>query len=269
MRQSIRALGWTITICMILLFVFLVTAVYSAFQTVLMAQGLGLDQFQISFSDSGLVLSMPMTINNTGYYDMSDFKITTTLKDYNGTTLTAKSTIIEEIKKGSTEFRLHNLSLSLTDILSNMTYLLFHDTEFKMDFSIGFKYAYTLSFQLGMMNMSMPWEAPLYGLNVTDLDPSSFNGTHLLADITLGVENHSFFDIAGNLTLKVYNEMEGYLGSGIGLVHVPSGSRFSERIETVIEIVDPLGYTGEGYVEGYLELPMIDHSFELGRLDYG
>jgi hypothetical protein len=150
-----------------------------------------------------------------------------------------------------------------------MTYLLFRDTEFILDFSIVFKYAYILGFQLSLMNMSIPWGAPLYSLNLTEVGPPSFNGTHLLTDITLEVENHSFLDIYGNLTLRVYNEMEGYLGSGRGLVCVPSGSRLSEPIEIVIKIEDPSRYTGEGYVEAYLELPMIDHSFELRRVDYG
>lgn len=70
MRQSIRALGWTITISMLILFAFLATAVYSVFQTVVMEQGIKFGEFQSHPSNDTFVLSIPITVNNTGYYDI-------------------------------------------------------------------------------------------------------------------------------------------------------------------------------------------------------
>ena len=43
MRQSIRMLGWTITICTILIFVFLATSVYSLMQMLILDQGIMLE----------------------------------------------------------------------------------------------------------------------------------------------------------------------------------------------------------------------------------
>lgn len=270
MRQSIRALGWTITISMLILFAFLATAAYSLFQTVVMEQGIRFGDFQSRPSDDTFVLSIPITVNNTGYYDMTNFNITTVLKDFNGTTLLANSTLIDKIERGSSESRVHNLSLSLVDMLSNMTYLLFNDTEFKIDLSVGFGYAYALSFHLSVMNTSMHWKAPL-NFTVTEVTPSGFNGTHLTLDVFLELENHTSLDIVGNLYLKIYNEAGGYIGSGvgIGIVNVPSHSEFSGLSTIVIEIDSPLNYTGKGYIEVYFELPMVDYTLELGRFSYG
>ena len=269
MRQSIRALGWTITISMLLLFAFLATVVYSVFQTVVMEQGIKVGEFQSRFSNNTIVLSIPITVNNTGYYDMTDFNITTMLSDINGTTIITNSTLIEKIEKGSAESRSHNLSLTLTNILSNMTYLLFDDTEFKIDFSVGFRCAYAVSLQLDVMNTSMPWGAPLHGLTLPGVRLSGFNGTHLTLEVSLEFENRSFFDIAGNLNLRVYNESGGYIGSGKGTVNVSSHSGFSGTLLIPIEIENPLNYTGKGHAEVYFELPIVAYTFELGGFSYG
>lgn len=269
MRQSIRALGWTITISMLILFAFLATVVYSVFQTVVMEQGIRFGEFQSHSSNNTFVLSIPITVNNTGYYDMTDFNTTTTLKDFNGTALITNSTFVEKIGKGSTESRLHNLSLSLVDILSNMTYLLFNDTEFKIDFSIGFRYAYALSFHLAMMNTSMPWGAPLYGLTLMEVRSSGFNGTHLILDVFLEFENHSFFDLVGNLYLKVYNESGEDIGSEIEKVSVPSNSMLSSPCTIAVEIENLLNYTGRGTIEVSFELSIVAYTLELGGFSYG
>ena len=267
MRQSIRALGWTINFSMLILFAFLVTTVYSVFQTVLMENGIRPGEFQSRFSNNTLVLSTPITVNNTGYYDITDFNMTTTLRDFNGTMLMTNDTFIEKIEKGSVKSRLHILSLSLEDILSNMTYLLFNDTEFKIDFSVGFGYAYALSFHLTVMNTSIPWGAPLHGFSLREVRVSEFNKTHLLLDVFLEFENHSSFDIVGDLYFKVYNETGGYIGSGIVHINVPSNSGFSDVCTTNIEMENP--FTGKGNVEVYFELPTVDYTFELGSMPYG
>jgi len=269
MKQSIRALGWAVTISMLLLLAFVATAFYSAYDMLATGQGIGLGDLQTSYSNNEVVLSMPITVNNTGYYDMTELNVSTMVKDYDGAAVVSGTTEIPEIRRGLTESTLHNLSLSLTDILSNMTHLLFNDTEFRIDLSIAFRYAHAFSFQITMANTSMPWGAPLCGLDLREAGPPSFNGTHLTMDITLEVENHSLLDIVADLDLRVYNQMERHLGSGTRLLHVPSLSGLSGPIKAVFPIENPSEYTGKGYLVAYLDIPMIDGSIELGRLDYG
>ena len=212
---------------------------------------------------------MPITVNNTGYYDMTEFSITTALKEHSGAVITANTTMISQIKSRQTGSAQHSLSLSLLDILSNMTHLLFNDTEFRIDLQVSFRYAYALGFQLDMANMTIPWGAPLHGLRLTEAGPSSFDGTHLSMYVVLEVENHSFLDIGGDLNFRVFNDMGRRIGSGSVLLYVPSNSGLSQPIEVIFEIDNPSDFTGKGHVETYLSLPVIDYSFELGRIDYG
>ncbi|MEM2111389.1 MAG: hypothetical protein QXX08_05875, partial [Candidatus Bathyarchaeia archaeon] len=103
MRQSIKALGWAITISTIVLFAFLVTAVYSMYQTVLTDRGLRFGEFQSYVSDNALIFSMPVAINNSGFYDITEFEIESILRDLNGTTLSSNGFYIQEIKTGTYE----------------------------------------------------------------------------------------------------------------------------------------------------------------------
>ena len=263
MRQSIRALGWTTTISMLLLFAFLATSVYSMIQTVLINQGIGLGgEPQISFSNETLTLSFPLSVNNTGCYDMSELNVTTVLLDPQGGVISKASTFVERVPRGSAIMRQHNMSLSLTDILSYVTDLT-QDTELNMSLSLGLRYAEALAFQVAMMNLSIPWGAPLYNFSITEMRPF-FNGTHYLPFVEF--ENHAFFDVEGTVHINVYNDKGEYIGSGDKTIHVQAGYGYSDFIEVVIE--DPLKFTGSGYVEISFESPIFGH-FDLGRIYYG
>ena len=265
MRQSIRALGWTTTISMLLLFAFLATSVYSMIQTVLINQGIGIGgEPQISFFNETLTLSFPLSVNNTGYYDMSELNVTTVLLGPQGGVISRASTFVERVPRGSAITREHNMSLSLTDILSYVTDLT-QDTELNMSLSLGLRYAEALAFQVAMMNLSIRWGAPLYNFSITEVRPF-FNGTHYLLEAFVEFENHAFFDVEGTVHINVYNDKGEYIGSGDKTIHVQAGYGYSDFIEVVIE--DPLKFTEQGYVEISFESPIFGH-FDLGRIYYG
>jgi hypothetical protein len=253
---------------MLVVVVYLATAGYSLVQTVFIERGIEFGGFQSSVVDGSFVLSIPLIVNNTGYYDITEFKIMSTLEDINGTILTSNSMNLGEIMKGTAESAMFNTSLSFSTFLSNMTYLLFNDTELKIDLSIGFRYAKALGFQLDVEDMLIPWGAPLYGLNITEIGSPSFNGTHLVVDVTLELENHSFFDVNGTFSIEAYNEVEDYIGAGQGVVTVPSYSRFDETIEVVFILDNPLNYTGKGTITFAFTIPTIDYSVRLS-MEYG
>jgi len=268
-RQSIRALGWVVTISTLLLFAFLASAVYSILQIAIMNQGIGMGDFQTEFKDGRLILSMPITINNTGYYDINEFEVTTTLSDKDGTLIVTNTTRITEIKRGDTKSEVHALSLSFEDLFSKAKYILFNDTEIKLLISVGFKYAYALGFQISMANISMPWGDPLYGLELKELNVRSFNGTHLFLELSLDFENHSFLDIGGPLHLTVYNENGEQIGEGMGLLYVPSGGRPEEPIPVIVVLTHPKSFTGRGYADVSFQFPIIEQPIELGEIEYG
>jgi len=250
MRQSIRALGWTVNIAMILVAIFLVTSVYSMSST-LMGRGIGFGGYEAHVSNGVLVLSFPFFVNNTGYYDISEVNLTTYIRDYKGVLISTPTTFIERIAKGSLVEETHNLSISLADIITkNLIHLLLYDSEIKVDASVAFRYAYTFSFQMTIPNMSMPWGAPFYSLSIERISPF-YNGTHFILNVSLGFENHSFFSIIGTMKLKLYNELGESFGSGTIEVYAPPGSKYKDQIEVVID--DILKFTKKGYVHIYFD----------------
>jgi len=267
-RQSIRALGWAVTILTLILFAFLASAVYSIFQIAFLNQGIRMGEMQTEFKDGSLKLSMPITINNTGYYEINEFKITTTLEDKDERLIATNTTMMTGIKRGDSRSEVHSLSLSFDDLLSK-TDLLFNDTEIKLLVSVGFKYAYTLEFQISMANLSMPWGAPFYGLNLKELNVHGSNGTHLFLELNMDFENHFFLDIGGPLYLTVYNENGEQIGKGIGLLYVPSGGEPEEPIPIIVALTRPELFTGRGYADVSFQFPISENLIELGRIEYG
>lgn len=260
MRQSIRALGWTITIVVILIVLFLGSAMYSIFQT-LMNQGFGFGSFQIYTREDGIVLSFPLYVNNTSYYDISTLNLTTFVRDFRGVEISKNSTTVDVIKAGAIipTFK-HNMSIN-SEILENLIYLLFEDGNLSIDTYVGIRYAYAFYFQMEMPNVSMPWGAPFYNLTIGELPslplpPSSFNGTHYLITIPLSFENHAFFNVTGAMRLEILNSTRNYLGSGTTFVNILPGSPYDPTpYNGVIEVSIPIEnmLTDTGYLYIYFE----------------
>ncbi|MEM2111388.1 MAG: hypothetical protein QXX08_05870, partial [Candidatus Bathyarchaeia archaeon] len=146
--------------------------------------------------------------------------------------------------------------------------LLLNESELKFDVSVGFRYAYALALRLTVMNTSMPWGAPLYGLSLREVRRSFRNETHFVLDVFLEVENHSFFNISGNIYLEVYNEMGEYIGPGRTKINLPSRSKLSEPLKVTVKMENPSNYTEKGTVEGYFENPAYEYVFKLGDTTY-
>lgn len=267
MRQSVRALGWTIIISMIILFTFLSTAVYSLSQ-ILFEQNIRVEDFQIDFEEDIMRLSSPVYINNTSYYDIDELIITSDIKDVDGGIITSKSTDLDKIEKGTDKRANHDISLNLTSLIIDNVQLLFNDSRLTIHLQIGLKYAYALEFTIET-NTTIPWGAPLNNLNITDYSPPTFNGSHLIVNFTFGFENNSFLEISGDLNIEVYNELGEYVGSGEETIIVPPGSELRDPSEIAVQLDDPLKYTGSGDIVVNFDLHQTGHTFELGRMSYG
>ncbi|HIE14127.1 TPA: hypothetical protein EYP70_02530 [Candidatus Bathyarchaeota archaeon] len=262
MKQSIRALGWAITLSMIILFAFLGTAVYSMVQMILEGQGIKLGEISGRISNATLVLCVPLIINNTSQYDITCFNVTLVLRDKNGTVISNQTALIQRVESGSAKTAINNLTLNLADLISKIRDLLFQDTEFKVGLLLSFKYAYMLSFHVDTSNLSMPWGAPLYGFSITGFSaPYNITMTECYIDIYLSFENHAFFDINGTLRIEMFNDRNEPIGIGIKTVSVSSNQSFADAVTVHIDKLT--GYTGSGYVKIYFE------SLSLGIIDIG
>lgn len=269
MQQSIRALGWTATILTIVLFIFLASLFYSILQVVILAPGIKIGGLESEFKDGNVRLSLPILINNTGYYEIDEFKVATALRDENGRLIATNSTLMRNIGRGEFKYEKHVISLSFADIISKMKSYLFNDANIRFSILIGFKYAHALEFQALMANISIPWRAPFYGLHLKSLILRGSNGTHLFFDLYMNLENHFVSDIGGPLHLTIYNEKAVRVGEGIGLLHLPSRKRLEEPINVVVSLTSPEAFTGRGFAEVSFRFPMIDELVDFGGIEYG
>ncbi|MFQ5710449.1 MAG: hypothetical protein ACE5GD_01580 [Candidatus Geothermarchaeales archaeon] len=269
MRQSIRALGWTITIVTLLIFAFLAISVYSLMQMLLVNQGIKLGDFRHEASNGTFVLSLTITVNNTGYFDISKLNVNTVLRDFNGATISNTTTSFGKIASGSEATERHNLTMSITDMLSkNLTYLLLQDGELKIDTSIGLRYVNVLGFQIAVSNTSIPWGAPFGNLSIGEPSmPRPITETRFLVEVPLSFENHSPFDIDGSIFIIAFNQDGALIGSENKTVSVRSYSAYSDKIQIEASLGSLQNYTGSGYLEICFETT----TFRFGpvRMPYG
>ncbi|MFQ6073745.1 MAG: hypothetical protein ACE5KC_00865 [Candidatus Bathyarchaeia archaeon] len=228
MKQAIRALSWATTILWILVILFSGTVVYSAVQ---MAQAGGIEPGEptATVSNGTVVTSVPFTIDNVGFYDISDFEITTHITDENGTAISSSTTPPSSIPKGSEATITHSISINLNEISADtLTYMLTNDTVLNIDMLVALTYAHVIPLKISF-NTTMSWGAPLYNLTVggiTIVSPKQ-------VDVSLSFENHAFFSFNGTISLEIWDSA-GVIGSGTTYIPVQPGNRYDLSIPVTI-----------------------------------
>jgi hypothetical protein len=250
MKQAIRALAIATLILWILLIAFAITAVYS-----IMNLGIDFGETQFFSSDDNVVLSLPFSINNPGYYDISELNVTTHVTDYNGTLLALSETFVPLIASGSNVETAHNISIDLNDLFMGYTEFLFNDSSFDLETFISLNFAHAIPVQISM-NMTIPWGAPFSNLSIGEISVLPYNSTHSEVVIPLSFENHSFFDIVGTMRLEVYNDVDELVTSGQTSLDVPSNDRYVGQVEMYLSIGDRSKLTESGNLHLVFESPM-------------
>ena len=251
MRQAIRALGWATTALWVFVLIFMGTIFYS-----LANLGVGVGQSRAFLSSEGLTISLSLLINNTGYYDISELNLTTCVTDCNGTLVSASTTYVPSISRGTNVEQAHNISISLNEFVTkNLTYLFFNDSVLNVDTFIILKFAQTIYFQTST-NTTMPWGAPLYNFSVKEI---SCNLTNRTLTVPIGFENHSPFDINGTIRLDVYDDKNEQISYEEITVSATPHSRHEEQIEIPVNLSRR---TKSGQVHLFIETAM----FSLGPI---
>jgi len=245
MRYAVRALGWATKILWILIVVFAASVVYSASNV-----RMGFGQPQIFFSSGFMVISVPLFVNNTGLYDLSELNMTVAVMDYNGSLVSTSTTFVPSIPRGSSIETAHNVSMSLDDIASELLNYLFNDTVFNVNMSLKLNFAHAIPFQVST-NMTMPWGAPLYNFSIGKISYNYLNLTHQELIIPISFENHSpYFGVDGTMQVEIYNSNGELLGSSASDLNVPSHSSYDGQVEMIVESSK---ITGSGEVRFYFE----------------
>jgi len=245
MKPAIRALTIATIILWTFIIAFAATAIYSV-----MNLGIDFGETQFFPSSKGVVLSVPFSINNTGYYDISELNVTTRVTDDNGTLLALSETLVPLIASGSSIERAHNTSIDLSDIMAmDYTELFFNDSSFGFDAFVSLNFAYAIPVQMSI-NMSVPWGAPLSNLSIGEISVPDNN----TVVIPVSFENHSYFDMVGTMQLEVYNDMDEPVASGQTNLNVSSHSGYNEQVEMHLSLGDTLPESGE--IHFVFESPM-------------
>jgi len=225
MRQAIRALGWATYILWLILTVFTATAVYSAFQLIVDFD----DPQQPSVSGATITLLLPFSIENNGFYEISDLNIITIVQESNGALVSNSSTAVPPISSGKKVNAAHNISIALDKMTSDsLSRLLFYDADLDVDMSFALRYAGVFPLKIST-NFTTPWGAPLSNLTIGN--PYSTDSEIV---VPISFENNSLFNLTGTMRLELVNNMNQQVGAGITPINVVSNTPYNNNVEVTV-----------------------------------
>jgi len=251
MKIAIKMLSIATIILWIVIFFFSVTAVYSV-----MNVGINLGKVQMLPSSKGIIFSLPFSITNNGYYELTDLNLTTRVTDPDGTVLDLTETFVSSIPQRTNVNASHTIPIDLDTIMSmDHVPLLLNDSSFNVEIFSGLNFARVIPVQLST-NVTMPWGAPFAHFSVGTISVSPYNSTHGEALIPVSFENHAILDITGTLKLEFYNNSDEQIVSGMTPISVPSQQSYSDRILAYPRQQDISKLTGSGNMHVIFETPM-------------
>jgi len=243
MKIPIRMIGTATTFLWIFLIVFFVSAAYSIKD---ISFDLGEPKIDTT-SCNRILFSLPVTIDNKGYYSLSYFNITTEISDNENFMIAQGSTLIPTIEKGREITTSHNMTIDVNDLLQESQDYLFNDTELEIHQIVSMKIAQVIPVQAST-NLSMLWGAPLSNLMLGEIEYVAYNKTHTKAIVAIGFENHAFFDLTGSIQIRMYNSTNAFLGEGQTTIEAPQNAPYQRRVELNVPIA---GISENGYFKVY------------------
>ncbi len=196
-------------------------------------------------SDNKLLFSLPITIANLGYYNIGFFNLTTEISDNEGFIIAQGSTFLPVIKRGENATATHNMTIDVNDFLQNHRNYLFDDTELIVYGMIGMRVAEAIPVQAST-NFSVPWGAPLHNFALGEIEYAGYNGTHLRTIVPINFENHAFFDLTGDIQMRMYNSADMLLGEGQSVIYAVQNSPYAGYVELYVPTA---GITESGHFE--------------------
>ena len=154
-------MSWATRFFWLLALAVTITCVYS----VTLIQ-IGFGEPMINLTEEHLSITLPITIGNEGYYIIAGLNVTTLLLDNENNQISEATTYVSQIPPQNNATILHNISLPLDEIMTNMEYL-FDDSNFTLLGSAQLNYANLVPLSLET-NTTIPWGAPLYNFATGD-----------------------------------------------------------------------------------------------------
>jgi hypothetical protein len=249
-------LGIATSIFWIMLIAFIALAAYSVKD---LKFDFGEPEFATS-PDGQLSFSLPLYIDNRGYYSLKDFHLSTVFADTEGAEISKDTTFVPVIPHGEKTTIVHNVTLSLESLLENGEQYLFNDNNLNISVTAGLNFAELLPAQIST-NFTFPWGAPFYNFALGEPSYGRFDSTHAEVAVPMSFENHAVFDIAGNIRIELYDDADSLLGESQTIVYVPQQSAYNEDAEFQV----PLNAVSTSAAQNW----HFNVYFDTGFLEYG
>ena len=255
MNLPIRMLGIATTVFWIILVGFIASAGYSLKD---LNFGVGEPQFTGS-SDHDLVLTLPLFIDNRGYYSLESFNLTTVFSDRDGNEISRGSTFLAVIPQGKNTTILHHVALGMDSIAQRASQYLFEDSAFTCAVTAGVNFAEILPTTLST-NVTFPWGAPLYNFQLGQPQFNTANVSSVKGKVPLSFDNHAAFDVTGNIRVKIYDTQDTLLAEGQTDINVPKRAGYRGDLAFSVPATSTLSTASlRGHFEVYFSTPMFEY----------
>jgi hypothetical protein len=248
MNVPIKMLGIITALFWIILISFIVSAGY-ALKSVNF--NVGKPEF-IPTPAGDITFSLPLYVDNAGYYDLKGFNITTAVYGQHDEELAKDSTYIQTIPKGQQMTIAHNATLKMEQLTKNQAQILFNDTKLTLVTTAGFDFAELMPTQL-TTNFTYEWGAPFHNLA---LGPPQYNAptrSGVRMTLPMSFNNHAAFDIVGNVSAKIYDNTGKALSESQTTIFAPSKTHFAGELVFLLPIDAASAPSSDGQVELFFE----------------
>jgi hypothetical protein len=247
-------LGIATSIFWIILIAFIASAAYSM-------KDLGFDMGEPQFTTDPhgqILLSLPLYINNRGYYSLKQFNLTTVFSDNEGVEISRSSTFVPVIPHGENVTILHNVTLSTDSLLAQSEYL-FNDTNLTASVMAGLNFVELIPAQIST-NFSYPWGAPFYNFALGQPAFGQFNRTHASATVPMSFENHAAFDLIGEIRVELYDNANSLLSQSQTSINVPPQSSYDGNLgfDVPLNAASP-STANNGHFNVYFSTPLFEY----------
>jgi len=248
-------LGIATTIFWIILVGFIASAAYSMKD---LNFGVGEPQFTAT-SNQDLTLTLPLHIDNRGYYSLKSFNLTTVFSDDEGIEISRASTFMAAIPQGENVTILHNVTLRIDSVAERANQYLFKDVNLTCAVTAGLDFAEIIPTQLAT-NVTFPWGAPFYNFKLGQPKLEAADLTHLAVTVPLSFENHAAFDLIGNIRTKLFDGHDTLLGESQTAINTSKYSSYNGNLEFSIPLTPAVSSTNlSGHFDVYFSTPMFEY----------
>lgn len=224
MRHTVNALRLIIIILWIAVLLLPVSVALSMWKIFETRNNVCLGEPSFFISNGNLSFSVPLYMNNTGFYDISELGINIQLCDGSKKILKF-STKPLSIAAGRTVKSNLSASVSLTEVFSRDRELLTNSKDLNVSIALRFQAASILAFNVAR-NFTYKWGPPFSNLTINYMGK---NITHI--SFSVGFHNNASFPLSGSLHVKLYNLQNVSIGSAVQALDVESNGFYQKLIE--------------------------------------